>query len=462
MRWLVLLSFPIAAQIAQPITGGLETPFYLSAAMVACAWLLYRLDSLRPDLLAVWIVVLIFVATYFLRYPVLLLDSSFVVMTHPHPVETVFLNEQIGLVNALKLTSFVFVVFCIVAGSLIRTDRAKPTTASLFPPEGNGRISIWLFIFVALLLVVLGYVSYLYKIGKMGGAPGEPLPYRLKGIIFYARHVFIPLLILALACNATFVRNHRMLFASLMLLAVHGVSDALLRGSKSSLLLCLLLAVFLAGSGGLKIRQRGMLLLGGLVLLAILVVPTINQYRVLRNESVDGIWELFYSAWTTANHDLFSMIKTSFISVYFRIPGIETTWAITSLVSEPLGDRLINIIRSPFGITGYLSFDIYQVSKNDYSLFAPGFVGWLYLAGGWISLTLGGVLLAILCVNLPRAIYGGYLHWAPLANTFFLWVLFISLTDGTLDSNFILISTGIATLIALEFFYRAMKPSTCV
>ena len=252
-----------------------------------------------------------------------------------------------------------------------------------------------------------------------------------------------------------------MLFASLLLLAVHGVSDALLRGSKSSLLLCLLLFVFLAVSGGLKIRRRGMLLLGGLVLCAFLVVPTINQYRPLRNQSDDSIWELFYIALTTSNHDFFSTIKTSFISVYFRIPGIETTWAITSLVSEPLGDRLLNIIRSPFGVTGYLSFDIYQVSMNDYSLFAPGFVGWLYLAGGWISLTLGGVLLAILCVNLPRAIYGGYLRWAPLANTFFLWVLFISLTDGTLDSNFLLIAAGIVTLIALEFFARAPKLGRC-
>jgi hypothetical protein len=457
MRWLILLSFPIAVLFAQPITGGFETPFYLSAAMGACAWLLCKLDSLRPDMLAIWMVVIIFLATYFLRYPVLLFDPSFVVMTHPRAVETVFRNEQMGLVNALKLSSFVFVVFCMVAGTLLRRERAKPNTACQFPPELNRHTSIWLFIFVALMLVVLGYVSYVYKIGKMGSAPGEPLPYRLKGIIFYARHVFIPLLILALAFNATFVRNHRMLFACLTLLAVHGVSDALLRGSKSSLLLCLLLVVFLAVSGGLKIRYKGMLLIGGLLLLAILVVPTINQYRVLRNESVAGIWELFYSALTTANHDLFSVIKTSFISLYFRIPGIETTWAISSLASEPLGDRLLNVIRSPFGVTGYLSFDIYQVSMNDYSLFAPGFVGWLYLAGGWTSLALGGVLLAILCVNLPRAIYGGYLRWAPLANTFFLWVLFISLTDGTLDSNFLLIAVGIATLILFEFFGRAMK-----
>jgi hypothetical protein len=457
MRWLILLSFPIAALFAQPITGGFETPLYLSAAMGACAWLLYKLDSLRPDMLAIWMVVIIFLATYFLRYPVLLFDPSFVVMTHPGAARTVFRNEQMGLVNALKLTSFVFVVFCIVAGSILRRERAKPNTACQFPAELNRQISVWLFIFVALLLVVLGYVSYVYKIGKMGSAPGEPLPYRLKGIVFYARHVFIPLLILALACNATFVRNHRMLYASLILLAIHGVSDALLRGSKSSLLLCLLLAVFLAVSGGLKIRYKGMLLLCGLVLLAILLIPTINMYRSLRNESVDGMWELFYSALTTANHDLFSVIKTSFILVYFRIPGIETTWAITSLVSEPLDDRLFNIIRSPFGVTGYLSFDIYQVPMNDYTLFAPGFVGWLYLAWGWISLTLGGALLAILCVNLPRVIYGGYLRWAPLANTFFLWVLFISLTDGTLDSNFLLIAAGIASLIVLEFFGRTMK-----
>jgi hypothetical protein len=246
---------------------------------------------------------------------------------------------------------------------------------------------------------------------------------------------------------------------SLLLLAVHGVSDAILRGSRSSLLLSLLLAAFLSASGGLRIKRRGMLFLAVLMLGAIFLVPTFTLYRAYRINSDADLWQLFLSAFSVANHDLLIIVMRSLSTVYFRIPGIETTWAISSLVSEPLGLRLIDIMHSPFGLTGYLSFDIYQVQFQDYTLFAPGFVGWLYLAGGWLGLLTGSIVLALLCVHLPRYIYGGYLQSPQLANTFLLWVVFISITDGTLDSNFMLISSGIGTLAALEFFERATKLS---
>lgn len=462
LRWLILLAFPPVSLFAQSITGSVDPAYYLGAAMAACAWLLYRLDSLRPDTMAVWLVVLVFLAAYFLRYPVLLLDPSYVVSTHPDSIAPIFLNDQAGLAEALKLSTFVFVVFCIVAGSQLRRGGVTPGTTPLFSPKGNAQIRIWLLVTVPLLMIVLGYVAYAYKIGQMGVAPGEPLPYRLKGIVFYARHVLIPLLILALVCQATFASDSRSLHAGLLLLAVHGVSDAILRGSRSSLLLCLLLVMFLSASGGLRIRRRDMLFLGGLVLGAILLIPTITLYRALRFESDAGLWQLFSSAFSAANHDMPSIFMNSLSSVYFRIPGIETTWAITSLVNEPLGGGLFDIMRSQFGVTGYLNFDIYQVPVEAYTLFAPGFVGWLYLAGGWPGLAIGSIVLALLCVHLPRLLYGGYLRWPPLANTFFLWILFISLTDGTLDSNLLLIVAGMATLVALEFFDRATKPSARV
>jgi len=296
----------------------------------------------------------------------------------------------------------------------------------------------------------------------MGVTPGEPLPFRLKGVVFYARHVLIPLLILAIIYRAALAGNRRLFSVGLLLLAIHGISDTILRGSRSSLLLCLLLAVFLSASGGLRIHRRGILILVGLIIGAILLIPTITQYRMLRIESDAGLWQLFVSAFDSANHDPLSTLKRSFNSIYFRIPGIETAWAIGSLVSEPLGAGLIETVRSQFGVTGYLNFNIYQVPVEANTLFAPGFVGWFYLAGGWPGLAIGGLALAILCVWLPRLIYAGRLRWSPLANTFFLWILFISLTDGTLDSNFLLITAGLATLIALEFFDRATKPSTRV
>jgi hypothetical protein len=447
--------FPLVGIAALALTGSVESAYYLGAGMAACAWLLYRLDSLRPDAMAVWLVVLVFLAFYFLRYPVLLLDPATVAATHPDSIAPLFLNDQAGLTNALKLSSFVFVVFCIAAGSQIRGGGKYSRLADAESPSGRSHIKTWVLVTLSLLMVVLGYVAYMYRIGQMGVAPGEPLPFRLKGIVFYARHVLIPLLILALICRATLTADRRSLHVGLLLLSIHGISDTVLRGSRSSLLLCLLLAVFLYVSGGLRIKRKGVAILGALVLCSILLIPTIMQYRALRFESDAGMWQLLASAFATANHDLLTVLRRSFNSVYFRIPGIETTWAVSSSVSEPLGLKLIETIRSQFGVTGYLNFNIYQVPIEAYTLYAPGFVGWLYLAGGWPSLAVGGIALALLCVQLPRLLCGGRLRWSPLANTFFLWILFISLTDGTLDGNFLLIATGIATLFVLEVADRA-------
>jgi hypothetical protein len=130
------------------------------------------------------------------------------------------------------------------------------------------------------------------------------------------------------------------------------------------------------------------------------------------------------------------------------------------LVEEPLGPGLFETIRSQFGVTGYLNFEIYQVPVEAYTLYAPGFVGWLYLAGGWSGLTIGSIVLALLCVWMPRWFYGGRLLWPPVANTFFLWILFVSLTDGTLDGNFLLIAAGVSTLFGLQFINRVINFSS--
>jgi hypothetical protein len=459
LRWLILLIFPLVSLLAKFTTGSMESAYYLSVAMAACAWLLYRLDSLRPDMMGVWLVLLAFLAIYFLRYPILLLVPAYVASTHPDSIAPIFFNDQASLTRALKLSSFVFIIFCLVAGIQLPRDRVVSSTTFFFPSKRNNQIKVWLLIVVPLLMILLGYIAYAYKIGQMGVAPGEPLPFRLKGIVFYARHVLIPLLILALLCNATFTGDHRSRNAGLLLLVIHGISDTILRGSRSSLLLCLLLVVFLWASGGIRVRPKELIIIIGLSLGAILLLPTINEYRSLRFNSDANLLDLLLRAFGTANKTKLLVVQRSFETIYFRIPGIETIWAIGSLVNEPLGTLLLDTMRNKFGVTGYLNFEIYQVPLENYTLYAPGFVGWLYLAGGWLGLLMGSIILALLCVHLPRYLYSGYLRWSPLANTFFLWVLFISLTDGTLDSNFPLIVAGMTTLVALEFFDRLMKPS---
>lgn len=459
LRWLILLAFPLAYLMSAP-----ESALYFAASFFACAWLIYHVDSFREDTIPVWLVLFLFILFYYFRYPILVSSPELFANISPHSVKVLYLHgDRSGSLVALKLSSFLFCIFCIVAGLLYgrRNCVQGKTEYDPLPSPACKRVKIGYLATLAILflMLILGFVAYVYRIGQMGVSPGEPLPFRLKGIIYYARHVVIPLLILAVIYQASRMENRRLIGLGWVLLALHGVSDTLLRGSRSSILLCALLVVFLCVSGGVKIRRKEILVLAGIAGVAIFLFPIVTYYRILQCQTSSGVLENIVYAFNYVNKDVGVVLKSGIYSIYTRIPGLETAWAVSGLMDYPLGPRLTEIIRTPFGVTGYLNFNIYKVSVEAYTLFAPGFVGWFYLAGGWAGLAAGGVALALLCVWLPRWIYRGRMLWSPLANTFFLWVLFITLTDGTLDSNFLLIATGLATLAALEFFDRAIKPS---
>ena len=105
-------------------------------------------------------------------------------------------------------------------------------------------------------------------------------------------------------------------------------------------------------------------------------------------------------------------------------------------------------------MTGYLNYDLYHLSSEFNTLFAPGFLGWWYLVWGVAGIVMGMLVLAFVCVLLPKLILSSGLRCAPVANTFFHWILFLSLSDGTLDSNMLLICFGLVCIGLLEFALR--------
>ena len=48
-----------------------------------------------------------------------------------------------------------------------------------------------------------------------------------------------------------------------------------------------------------------------------------------------------------------------------------------------------------------------------------------------------------------------------VVRVFILWILFIGLTEGTLDSMGYMIIAGVVLLIACELFLKSMKPNMC-
>jgi hypothetical protein len=225
--------------------------------------------------------------------------------------------------------------------------------------------------------------------------------------------------------------------------------------------LCPLLALFLILGRGLKVGRLGLVILAALILAAICLMPIVMQYRILRMHSDVGLWVLMQEAFSASNEGVLALLKHALLTVYYRIPGIETIWAMINVDAKPLGSAFWATVRSPFGMTGYLNFTLYHVPLEENTLYAPGFVGWLYLAGGYAMVLLGPVLLAWICVRVPRRIFASGSPNAAVVNAFLLWILFLTLTDGTVDGNALLIAAGLVSLAGWELvgeWVRRRKP----
>jgi hypothetical protein len=463
LRWVLLL---VMVAVLVSLAFIPELPRSLPALVVigglAFALLLYRLDSFSPIATPTWLAIFLFLALYFVRLPFLLDDPTRLDMTFAVRLANYFHSGKPDLGLAFTYSMLVFVPFCVAAfGMLSLSGVTKNMGGKLFGEFSETRVArdgfIYLICIIAIMLIS-SFVAYKYRIGQMGVDPGTPLPFRLKGIVFYGRAVILPLLILAVVYLGYETNKRWLLISALALLVAHGVSDMLLRGSRSSLMLVALLTVFLVASGGFRLRRGMLLLLGIVVAGAIWLMPVAMNYRILRMETDTGTFDLLLKAFSAGRSDVVAALMDGLTVIYYRIPGIETIWSIIGFNGEPLGQGVLQQMRTPFGITGYLNFDIYKIPMDIYMLYAPGFVGWLFLAGGQFGLILGGALLGIFCVVVPKLIYSFPLYCRPVANTFWMWLLFVCMTDATIDGNTLMLASGLVGLVLVEVMLRRALP----
>ncbi len=384
LRWLFLLVFPVSC--IPLLTQDTLAPVVIFGAVLStlsCALLLRSIRTISPFTMPVLLVLGLCVGMYFLRYVYFSYFPQAAAGIQPDVAFNAFRGDVESLQISYIRTAVFFSLFCFAATVLLALsvqNQIVPASDVRLDPSPR---SIWIMMSIIIaMMVLLGYIAYLYRIGQMGAPPGPALPFRAKGIVFYGRQVVLPLLILYMIVIGTRLNNRWVVQSGILLLITHAVSDIFLRGTRSSLLLCALMLVFLMVSGGLKIRRLGMsvFLVGGLT--AIWLMPTVMNYRVLRFTSTDSMYSAMAKAFSGSSEGGLAQLFRALTDLYLRIPGIETLWAMSSLAATPLDGRLFEVIRSSFGVTGYLNFDVYRISPELYTLFAPGYIGWWYLAAG--------------------------------------------------------------------------------
>lgn len=466
LRWGLLLVFPAGYFLTALRSAQSGNDLILNViSLTACAILLRQMNSFNPRKAALCVALALFVALYFLRYSYLSFDPVPLQSTLPYGVYVEMANDQESLRWAFAMSVAVFSIFCLASALLLYKGRGNDEldwNTGIADRAVGDKVATVILVILPVLMLILGYVANKYHIGQMGLSQGEPLPFRLKGVIFYARLIVLPILILLLIYLGTRAGNTLIEKAGLILLLVHGVSDTMLRGSRSSLLLCILLIIFMALSGGVRLRRTEIVISSIAGIAAVWLTPVIMQYRILRFVPNEGMAAVLQTAIGAANKNIMEALIGGFRFVYFRIPGVETMWAIGSLKAEPLGAGLMPTITSKFGIAGYLTFNLYQIPVDTNTLFAPGFVGWLYLVGGMAGLLVGAAGLAWICTGLPRYIYGSGLRSAPVINTFLLWILFVALTEGTLDGLVFMVAVGALSLAGIEILLRLAQRQRAV
>ncbi len=458
MRWLLLLVFLVGYLITYErfifVSG--DYLFYNILAVASCAILLFHIKSYEVSYSAMWLTLVIFIVVYFVRFYWIVIDPLPVKIMLHTPIY-IKMIQDIPLFESFRVSVIAFTVFSISIVVLLFIDRRILRTDTK-PVDMNNEfhrfIVKFLFLFLPLLMVALAYVSHRYHIGEMGADSGEPLPYRLKGIVFYARFVMIPLLIMLLIylaeqCNYIIISRLGIVF-----LMLHGIVDMLLRGSRSSLLLSVLLLIFLVMSGGLKLYRSEKVLAFLVLIAALFMVPIMTEYRMHRIVEDLSVIDAIFASLSIIGSEGWATLLHGIEFVFFRMPGIEAVSAMISLGVEPLGEETIKIISVEQGLAGYLTHNIYGIPIEENTLSAPSFVGWLYLVGGTIAVAKGVIVLAVVVVFGWHSLRKKYFVASPISKTYFLWVLFTALTEGTLDSMLFMFIVGVLVLLSIEVFMR--------
>lgn len=463
LRWVILLLFAIGYSITASrfhFSAG-EYLFYNLLALGACAVLLTQLKVFGQCFAAVWLGLIILVTVYFLRFYWIVIDPSPVKVMLPQNSYIEMLPQVDKLINAFKLSVIAFSAFSLSAAAMFFLLRKQD--AATHRTEEHGEIASHWFIakFILLLLpplmLALAYIAHKYHIGEMGAAPGEPLPFRLKGVIFYARIVLLPLMILQFMYSAARSGHPVVARLGVLLLLTHGVIDMLIRGSRSSLLLCVLLLVFLLMARGIQLRRNEKIFIGITVILAIVMVPIMTEYRYWRVQHDFSVMDALNNAVGSVGIGWWGALMKGVEFVFFRMPGTESLWAMLSRGAEPLGMQSFDVFATKNGLAGYLTYQIHPMKVEDNTLLAPGFVGWFYLVAGIPAILLGSAAAAIFSILGWKYLSRDYLVCGPVAQTFLLWMFFVALTEGTLDSMVYMVLAGIVSIAAMEFSLRLSK-----
>lgn len=448
-RWNLLWIFIIGylATISKFDRHSAGYAFANAISIFACMFLLLQLRTCIARNIAVWLTLVLFLTCYYLKFYWIVIDPSIAQGALPPITWASFSSEEI-LFHGFGLVTAAFCGFCLITGaclSLHRRPYYQHFRYDELPRSAHAFISNLLLCLLPPLMLGFGYFAFLFNIGELG-INSAPLPFKLAGMIFYSRLIFIPALLLLQISSARKAGQQIKCRIGLFLFLAHGMSDVVLRSTREGVLLVLLMLLLLERIHGFKPTkgERAVLLIS--LLLAIAVLPLITEYRWLRLSGVGVTSTIPLLLEGTSN--TLHMFQTGSLFLLARIPGVEVFLSVIAL-AKPLDLRAFHIIASR-DIANYLTVDVYGFAPGLPHSNAPGFLGWFFLVGGGFAVVLSALMLGGFVSAAWDKIQNLRLYSLSIAQTLLLTLVFNLLTEGTLEKSILQFCVVIFTIGTCE------------
>jgi hypothetical protein len=460
-RWLLLCPFVVGYLLTNPVLEGDSGYLWATLATIAsCAILLSRLDRSLDITLPFWTIFAVFLVGYYIKFYWVVLDPNFL----KEAGELIALAySPTALLPAFNLATTAFVSFCLTAWVLLGlTGRREVPNGAETHVEAYRSVARFLVWLTPALMLFTFWIAYETGILIMGAASVN-LPFRLAGMIFYARSTLIPALILMLIYCGNKADERVRTSIGIALLFIHGLSDVLLRSSRGQFVVMVFaLGALLLVSGKVLRRSALSILLVG-VLITSMLAPVITEYRNYRALSPEAsIAEALIGgvqSESVAEVSFTELFTSGFRFVAMRVVGMEMLLVYMGYHVMPLGDSALAVMQSPRGFAGYVTMDLLGVPEYVSTSAAVSLVGWFYLVGGTISVVVGILGYLVLVWALWSGLRRLRLRILPVAQAILLVWVYTVTSEGTLDAQFLPLMATLASIVVCEWLVRWFEHS---
>jgi hypothetical protein len=449
-RWLVLLLFVVGYASTYEAFQMYASEYLVLTlvSLAACALLLSRLD--RPVFVSFpsWILLGIFCIGYFFQFYWLTLDPRLFPLD---PLLAYSASAPDVLLEAYMSICLAFVAFCSIGWWALGLVQSQPSCSpgkidanSLKPRHAALMSSSLLFAAVALELFT-GYVAWRENIG-VTGAPLAQLPYRLGGFVWYTRTWLLPTFFLTVVWLGDRFNLRRRRLAGMTLLIAHAVEEALMTGSRGTLVLHALLPLGLLLLLTRKLTAMRCAAIGTGFAAALVAYPVFSVYRSVRQglgfSVVEPLSQSF--AMTFGTVGIVESLLEALRGLVFRCTGMNSLLVMVGKGLRGLGLGVAG------QVTPLFDYAAYRIPTSAHTANAPSLVGWFYFVGGNAGVVLGIAGFALVVQWLWRTLNVSSWRCKVVAQAMFLVLLTGVATDGVLESVYLPILTCFVPLLLVE------------